>query len=221
MNNPTPKLIKALIFDKSSALLIASNLFTIAIAIIEKWTLSQVVWIYLFQGIIIGYFNWQRILQLKKFSVGKFKMGGQTPPPTEETKTQVATFFVYHYGMFHAVCFFLLLKTLRYFSSIDFLWLAINVYLFYLNHSESQKIKVEQDKGGEPRIGMLMFFPYIRIFPMFVISLIAHNFSDSPLSESIYFLLFFLIIKLIADLIMHLVSNFSYYMDRINASSKT
>ncbi|MCX6801619.1 MAG: DUF6498-containing protein [Candidatus Diapherotrites archaeon] len=52
--------------------LLAANLFTIAIAVTQGWGLLQLLWVYWFQSVIIGVFNYLRILNLKEFSTDNF-----------------------------------------------------------------------------------------------------------------------------------------------------
>ena len=51
-------------WDKSTKLLIISNIVTIIFALSERWDLKTVLWIYWFQSIIIGYFNYKRMKKL-------------------------------------------------------------------------------------------------------------------------------------------------------------
>jgi hypothetical protein len=68
--------------DSSLWFLLLSNIITIFFAINENWSLSTIIWIYWFQSITIGFFNFIRILRLKKFSTEGFNINGQPAQPT-------------------------------------------------------------------------------------------------------------------------------------------
>ena len=80
--------------DRSAFYLIVSNFITIILAIYDKWNLSEVMWIYWGQSIIIGYYNWKRILNLKQFSTEGFRLNDQPVKPTRETQKKTATFYL-------------------------------------------------------------------------------------------------------------------------------
>jgi hypothetical protein len=87
--------------DLSLWSLLLSNLATIFSAIKENWNLLTIMWVYWFQSITIGFFNFIRILQLKKFSTKGVEIGNQPAKPTRGTKISIAFFFLFHYGLFH------------------------------------------------------------------------------------------------------------------------
>ena len=89
------------IWDLSLLFLLFSNILTIFFAITENWNLSTIMWIYWFQSIIIGFFNFIRILQLKEFSTEGFRINGRPAQPTQGTKIFTAFFFLFHFGFFH------------------------------------------------------------------------------------------------------------------------
>jgi len=86
--------------DLSLWSLLFSNAITIFFATKEGWDISTILWIYWFQSITIGLFNFVRILQLKKFSTEGFEINGRPAEPTRGTKNFTAFFFLFHYGFF-------------------------------------------------------------------------------------------------------------------------
>ncbi len=88
--------------DRSVIPLLLSNLLTIAWALFEGWRIADVMFVYWVQSVVIGYFNYQRIMDLKKFSTKNFRINNRQPDPTPETRKKVAVFFAMHYGIFHA-----------------------------------------------------------------------------------------------------------------------
>src|SRR3990167_815468 len=98
-----------LLTDPSLWLLLFSNLVTIFFATKEGWNLSTIMWMYWFQSITIGFFNFVRILQLQEFTTEGFSINGQPAQPTRGTKIFTAFFFLFHYGFFHVAYFALLI----------------------------------------------------------------------------------------------------------------
>ena len=72
--------------DPSTLFLVLSNLATMAFALVERWDLSVVMWIYWGQSVVIGFFNWRRILSLRQFSTENFTMNDQPVDPTPSTR---------------------------------------------------------------------------------------------------------------------------------------
>ena len=82
-------------------LLLFSNLIVIVLALVQGWNIVPLLWIYWWQNIIIGFFNWRRMKQLKKFSAEGLKINGERVKGTGKTKKWMTKFFLLHYGTFH------------------------------------------------------------------------------------------------------------------------
>ena len=197
--------------DFSLWFLLFSNFTTIFFAIREGWDLKTIIWIYWFQSITIGLFNFIRILQLKEFSTENFKINDRSVQPTQHTKIFTAFFFLFHYGLFHSVYFmFLLVGTFGgslegSTNIIDIKFIFLTVLLFFINHLFSFIYNRPKDTKKQ-NIGTLMFYPYARIIPMHMTILIGSmialggNFGAMVLP-------FFLILKTVADAIMHIIEH--------------
>jgi hypothetical protein len=96
-----PQFLESVFGDLSLWSLLLSNAITIYLAVQQGWNLSVVIWIYWFQNIIIGGFNFIRILQQEDFSTDGFLLNGRPLPPTQASKNKIAFFFLLHYGLFH------------------------------------------------------------------------------------------------------------------------
>jgi hypothetical protein len=165
-------------------------------------------WVYWSQNIVIGFFNFIRIRELKEFSTEGFSINGRPAQPTQETKNHVARFFLMHYGIFHLVYFIFLLVFSRTgwfnradenaFSSADSIYIALAALVFLGNHVFSYFYNRPRDIG-RPNIGTVMFYPYARVIPMHL-TIILGFFLGSRL-------LFFLLLKTLADVIMHVVEH--------------
>jgi len=192
------------ISDLSLWFLLFSNIVTIFFAITENWNLSTIMWVYWFQSITIGFFNFIRILQLKEFSTEGFKINQQPAQRTQGTKIFIAFFFLFHYGFFHfGYLMFLLSGKLTNihrdtpnFAEVKYIFLVS--LLFFINHLFSYFYNRPKDTKMQ-NIGSLMFYPYARIIPMHLTIIFGSLFGSAlPL---------FLVLKTFADVIMHIVEH--------------
>lgn len=159
---------------------------------------------YLSQSFSIGIFWFFKILFLKEFSTNKFTIDDKPVNPTAQTKIHVAMIFLIHYGMFH-VLYSLGLRAAFTDIKLAPIFPIAAIFLIYQCFSFFYNSKWQDKK--KPNIGKLMFFPYIRIFPMhlsfilggYVVSIIGGTFS------SIAVLLIFMMLKTCADVYMHAV----------------
>ncbi len=200
-NNQKPKNI----FDDMSLWsLVFSNIVTIFFAVTESWNLLAIVWVYWFQSMIIGLFNFIRILQLKEFSTEGFKINGEPTEPTQGTKIFTSFFFLFHYGCFHLGYLVFLMSgnlTKNYTSSlsnVEFKYVYLSALLFFINHFYSYIYNRTKDTKKQ-NIGSLMFYPYLRIIPIHFTMVFGATYINSlPL---------FLFLKTAADATMHIVEH--------------
>lgn len=197
------KLARYFRVDKSAATLVLSNLLTIVIAVISKWSISEVMWIYWGQSVIIGYFNRKRILSLKQFSTKGLTIKGMPVEPTMETKRKTARFFAIHYGMFHVGYFVFLLTQKPALSGLSLLNAVVCVATFFLNHRFSYLYNRQRDMNSTPNIGSIMALPYARIIPMHLTIILGSLLAIRSARE----LVLFLSLKTLADLSMHMVKH--------------
>ena len=196
--------------NKSLYTLAFTNLFIIFFALWQNWSIFDVMLIYWFQSVIIGFFNIFRILGLENYSVEGFKENGKTPLANKATKTRVAIFFAFHYGIFHFVYLFFLLS----FHDNDpntvlasqGLFIFIGIVMFFINHLISFRHNREELKSGL-NIGTVMFRPYLRIVPMHLIivffGFVLENGDMNSIKYSLI-LFVFLVLKTVADILMHI-----------------
>ena len=199
----TIRLVTGLAGDRSASLLIFSNLIVIVLALIQGWRLIELVWVYWLQNIIIGFFNWRRMMNLKQFSTENFKSNGVQPPPTKKTRRSTALFFLFHYGFFHLVYLVFLVQFIDTFPSQVLLHGAIGMAIFFFNHYFSYRYNRELDDATVPNIGSIMFLPYLRVIPMHLVILFGAGLDGG--SRGI--LIFFLLLKTTADVLMHTIEH--------------
>ena len=193
------------IFDLSTIILIITNLIIIFLAIYQGWSLITIMWIYWYQSVIIGFFTFLKILCLKKFSTKNFRINKQPVKPTKSTKLFTAFFFLAHYGIFHlGYLFFLTTGVVAFLdlNTLNLVFLIPGILIFFFNHLFSFLYNYKKDSEKVRNIGTVMFLPYLRIIPMHI-TIVFSIF----LIQSINGLVFFLILKTFADVLMHIIEH--------------
>jgi Family of unknown function (DUF6498) len=189
--------------ERPARFLLLSNAATIAIALFEGWNAPEVMLVYWFQSVVIGFCNVLRIMRLGEFSTDGVRMNNRPLQPTPAAKRSVAIFFAFHYGFFHFIYFVFLVADGALPRGADLISLAVCVAGFVVNHTVSYRENVEEDLERRPNIGSMMFFPYVRIIPMHL-SII---FGSMLAPDSAWGLVLFLSLKTGADLVMHLIEH--------------
>lgn len=189
--------------DRSTTVLVLSNLATILFAIVQQWDVAVVIWIYWGQSIIIGYFNVRRMLALRQFSTENFRINNRPAKPTRKTQRQTAFFFAVHYGGFHLAYLVFLFAENSIASSVASAGVAACILIFFFNHRYSYHYNRERDAARTPNIGFIMFFPYVRIIPMHIMILMGSHFAGDSTAR----LVMFLVLKTLADVAMHVIEH--------------
>ena len=201
--------------DRSLLLLLAANGVTVLLATILSWNVLVLMWVYWFQSVVIGVTSFFRIRSLEDFSTAGLTINGRSVEPTEKTRNRVAFFFLQHYGFFHLGYFVFLVAFSQHglfdvdgggpLSPIDLLYIIPTCLLFLGNHVFSYSYNKPRDAGRQ-NIGTLMFYPYARIIPMHL-TIILGGFLGGGL-------LLFLLLKTLADAIMHIVEHRTFLKGR-------
>jgi len=211
--------MKLLHADITTISLLLANLVTIFSAVIQHWSLLVILWTYWCQSVIIGVFNFFRILNLKDFSAKGFTINRRAAKLTEQTKVFTAIFFAIHYMGFHmGYASFLSLYTLGIISPTfgvlthtssmpreslsGLVFVPFLAMVFFVNHLISYKFYKDKPKKKQ-NIGTIMFYPYARILPMHATIVCGGFFAGS--SQALLF--FFLLLKTAADVIMHSIEH--------------
>ncbi len=180
-------------------MLVLANAATVMLAIVLQWPPASLMWPFLIQSLVIGYYSRKRILALEQFSTENFRINGQEVEATPQTQRLIANFFILHYGGFHLAYLFFLFPTVGDFIWVDWFILAVMGASFFWNHNSSYQDHIAQDRKGCPNIGWMMFIPYLRIVPMHV----TIGLGAASGAEGVWALLFFGALKTIADVGMH------------------
>jgi len=188
------------LFSPSALSLLAVNLGVIFFAVRDEWSLPTILASYLLQSVIIGIFQAKKILDLKVFSTEGFTMNHHPVEPTRATQSKVVVFFLFHYGIFHAVYAGFIASAGRpYWPDV-----LLSGAAFFANHLFSYIMNRNRVPKRIPNIGSMMFSPYIRIMPMHAF-IVFGAFAAGPHIA----LVFFMILKTVADEAMHAIEHYS------------
>jgi hypothetical protein len=191
-------------WDASALALILANMITLIYALLGHWNLSELMWVYWGQSLIIGFFCWCRILCLKQFSTDGVEFNDQPVPPTRETQYKAASFFAVHYGFFHVIYFGFLVIERADLSRPEIIGVVVCVAVFAINHAFSFWHNLARDVARTPNIGYVMLFPYARIIPMHLTIILGGIFFAKQSQRA---LILFMVLKTFADLVMHLMEH--------------
>jgi len=189
-------------FDHAIYGILFGNAVTLAGAVVQHWPAQPVLWVYWGQSVAIGAVNVVRILWLTDFSTDGFTSNGRQVPANEQGKRETAGFFAMHFGFFHVVyAMFLSLGKFGGAAMTPWIWATagFNVLLFAGVHFHPVlKTHGHDFRQKKPNLGVLMFYPYLRIIPMHLTIILG---SALPLGA----LPFFILLKTGADVGLHAI----------------
>ena len=196
-------------WDTSVTSLVLSNFLTIGMALVQRWPIGTVMWIYWCQSVTIGVFMALRMARLRNFSTEGFTSNDKPVPETREGKMSTVKFFLFHYNFFHMAYLAFLIGQAP-LDAGELTWMGVCVASFVMNHLFSFRYNVEADLKGRPNIGTMMFLPYARIVPMHLcIGLAGATSIGEAHNDGV--LLLFLLLKTGADVLMHVVEHRLYH----------
>lgn len=207
--------------------LIFSNLAVVFFALIDKLSAIDVLWIYWAQSVIIGIFNFIKMLSLKEFSTEGLKQGNKEVLPTKAVKISTALFFLFHYGFFHFI-YAMFLGSFSSFGVSHNINLNINYFyyssiIFFINYLIEFINSFREPEAETPNLGKIMFAPYARIIPMHLTIIlggfIAAAGSAFSADTNLMIIVLFIGIKTIVDLITHSANLFSLAKVAANESA--
>jgi hypothetical protein len=186
--------------DASAVALIVTNLVVIGVAIVQGWDIGTVLWIYWSQSVIIGVFQFAKIVSLKEFTTEGLLVNGEPVEPTRKTLWKAGLFFLVHYGIFHlAYLFFLVLEVPLSLEARDLVYSG--TLLFLLNHGLSFVLNYRWDTARQQNLGRVMVIPYARIVPMHLAIIFSFFFLQGAGFVA------FMLLKTAADTAMHVAEH--------------
>jgi len=170
---------------------------------------TTLIWLYWSQSIIFGFFTFLDMLTTKKADLStqlQPSLAADDKPNDEKGLINATAWvFLFHFGFFHLV-YFIFLTGMTKLSLFDwgFFKYCVLVFLVYqLINFIQRKI---QNKGKPADLGKMFFTPYLRIIPMHLCILI-------PAFLHLTSLTVFLVLKVIADVLMYVVTSSRYQKD--------
>ena len=200
-------------YDPSLLMLLFSNILFGVFFLQSGGGVAVLMWTYWSQSVIIGFFNFLRILTQRNFSTKGLSSNGRPVPHTEKAKRGVAFFFLFHYGFFHFIYFVFLMSNTTAFDQLKFI--LIGALIFFTNHGFSFFYNISKEKNMERNIGSMLFYPYVRIIPMHVMIVFGLFLLDGAFS-----VFMFLVLKITADCAMHILEHYIFNNKKAGISVK-
>ena len=183
--------------SRSTFDLIAVNLGVILFIVKDEWGIATILTAYALQSFIIGIFQAKKMLDLKEFTTDGLKINRSYVKANRSTKIKMALFFIFHYGIFHASYVGVIYSEA---GKIEWLFVYVSGVAFFINHLFSYLFQRKNLIKIKPNIGRVMLFSYLRIIPMHICAIFGSFLAGPDVS-----IVFFLLLKTIADVAMHVL----------------
>lgn len=197
---------KKVLPDPSFWILLLANLYLVYKYERDPNIFSTLIWLYWSQNILYGFFNFLDILTTKKADLStqlQPSLAADDKPNDEKgIINATAWVFLFHFGFFHVVYLFFLVSMtkLNLFDWTFFKYYLLVFLVFQVINFIQHKI---QNRDKVMDISRMFFTPYLRVIPMHLCILI-------PAFLHLTSLTVFLVLKVLADIIMYVLTN-SYY----------
>jgi len=187
--------------DVSFWSLLIANIVTIVWALKEGWSLGTMVWVYLLQGVILGFFWSAKVL-------ASFEDRSYTK------KVQSVVAFLPIYLAIHFIFATGLYSSLGKEFSANVKDIFIMSGIFLLSETISYLSEYSISSPKQLSLAKVQLFPYARIAPMYAVMLFGTTFvvgsSNIPLLT-----MFFLLSKAFSDIAMYMVERNSVFADLV------
>jgi hypothetical protein len=230
MDSPVPtKLIRPFYADWSLWTLLASNLWVLALSVVQQWPLIDILWTYWFQSVTIVLFAFLRILTFKNSTDTKSGINGRPTPLMSGDRSQFAFWFIVIFGFAHLAfaCMFRVWSNQTQAITAMSAWpVIVAAAVFFANHLFSFVYNRKWDNATKLDMHSLIVSPFLRIIPVVVtfifglpLGLIAAGEFHpqvsgtsvrwaapyETLAHSTVVIVFFMLLKTWGDATMHIV----------------
>lgn len=160
---------------------------------------KTLVWIYWAQSVLIGFFTFLQLATIKTEP-------DKNISPADDLKGRgcLSGFFAVHYGFFHLGYFIFIFTITDMQETFDWRLFEFSVGAFALDQLWNFIRYKQWEQTHRPNGGVIFFLPYARIVPMHLTILLPKFIGFIPQMG------LFLVLKMFADLIMHVVSEHVY-----------
>lgn len=194
-------------FDSSAWFLLLSNAFTIIVAVVGHWRLTDALWVYWGQSVVIGYFSWRRIRSLRHCTADDLRYYRVPFLPAVTPQGYAAFGFVYGYGLAHAL-YLLILWAAVGLSGHAALEVVVCAAVFAASQLFTFRRTLERDSTRTISLKTITQFPFMRIMPMHFTIIAGALLESQPTGialQSTGILILFLSLKTLADVGMHMI----------------
>ncbi len=186
--------------DSSFWSLLIANIITMAWALKEGWSLGIMIWVYLSQNVILGFFWPTKVLA--------------SPIDSSYTKKlQSVAIFLPHYLVTHFVGAFVLYEFFgkELFTNFKYILTMAGIFFF----SEIVSYFFENNLNRRPlSLAKVQLFPYARIIPMHLVMCIGIIVEVRGANSNLT-VMSFLLLKAAADIAMYMVERSSVFGDLV------
>jgi len=193
---------KRVIIDPSFWILLIANILLIYNYERNPKIFTTLVWLYLGQNVLYGFFNFLDILTLKKVDTTGYEVNDDSEGKKKEFGKATAWVFLCHYGFFHVV-YAIFLSTMNKSGPFDWSFFKYYLAVFFIFQVVNFIQHKMQDKERAGNLQSMFGAPYLRIIPMHLCILVPTFLNVSGLTV-------FLVLKLVADVFMYVATN-AYY----------
>ncbi len=185
----------------SLLLLIGFNLYFIWYYHQHPESFKTLLLLYWLQSAALGLFTFIQLLSVPNNQVEIVENNGQ-PMSVASSRGCNSIFFAFHYGLFHLV--YLIMLLVKTGGKIDFAFLRISFFIILFSEFMEFVRKKQASNSTPVPAGYIFFLPYLRIVPMHLMLVGASLSGWSDIT-------IFLVLKTIADVAMHLLTNRLYF----------
>jgi len=192
---------RRILSDPSFWILLLVNLYCIYYFIKHPEGFSTIIWAYWIQSVMVGLFNFVDLLTVRNPDMSNTSRISNLMKKGSNSTGCSAFFFLFHYQFFHLVYGIFLLTQFK--GPIDFFFLLITWVIICFELTMTFIRNKQLQKTVSVNYGKLFMLPYLRIVPMHLTILAPAFLGWTPST-------IFLVLKMIADLIMYVITRSLY-----------
>lgn len=153
---------------------LATNVVTVFLATTQHWPLALLLVPYWVQTLVIGWYSYWRILELRQFSVEGYEIDGKPATESDETRELTAQAVLSFTGLFSLVQAALFIGLAAHgkiasdtdLSGADIAQAGLACLLFVFAQHVEHRRNLAADQTTRPRIGVMFARPGMRMIPM-------------------------------------------------------
>jgi hypothetical protein len=176
--------------EYSSGFIIITNILLLALALVFRWSIYEVILAFIIQNLIVGFFYLIRILNVSRNMLEYMRFSANFGKKIKYLGLffALSIFFLVHFGILN---WFYMVNIIMYIDVLSWALFIIPAVIFILPHLilYREKLKLQREEYQIKSIIKFMWIPYVRIVPMHAVMLPALLFKESTLIIIIFTLL--------------------------------